>query len=60
LNGGEIMNDVFAITQKSINFFVNFFNTNKRNQNNVQRFIEQEFKPIDRNWAYEKYKNIKD
>jgi len=54
------MNDVFAITQKSINFFVNFFNINKRNQNNVQRFIEQEFKPIDRNWAYEKYKNIKD
>lgn len=47
--------NVFSITEKSINFFVNIFNYNSSRESNIKRFVEQEYRPIDRSWAYYKF-----
>jgi hypothetical protein len=50
------MSNVFGITKKSVNFFVNMFNNNKRNEDNLRKYVETEYRPIDWNWAYEQNK----
>jgi len=56
LNGGEIMN-VFSNTQKSIDFFLNMFYKHTTDEDSIRRFVEVEFKPDDRQWAFNKVKN---
>ena len=46
---------VFSITQKSINFFVNLFQV-KNNKEDIKKYVDIEYKPIDREWAYSKFK----
>lgn len=50
------MHEVFTHTKKSINFFLNCFNFRNDNESDVRRFVEVEFKPNDRQWAYEQVK----
>jgi hypothetical protein len=50
------MNEVFTHTKKSLNFFLNCFNFSTSHEDNVRRFVEVEFKPNDRQWAYEQVK----
>jgi len=47
---------VYGITQKSINFFLNLFGGNRVNETVIRKFVEVEFRPYDREWAFEKYK----
>jgi len=47
---------VFSITQKSINFFLNLFQV-KDDKEDIKQYIDTEYMPIDREWAYSKYKN---
>ena len=47
---------VFSITQKSINFLVNLFQV-KNNNEDIKQYIDTEYMPIDREWAYSKFKN---
>jgi len=48
---------VYGITQKSINFFVNLFSNNNVNENGIKRFVENEYRQDDREWAYIQFKN---
>jgi len=62
LRGGEIMN-VFGITKKSIGFLINMFDSNSIDENDINRYVEVEYRPNDRQWAKEqlkaeKYKNV--
>ena len=57
--GGETMNGVFTNTKKSIDFFLNCFSFFNCNQDPVKRYVEVEFKPNDREWAYEQIKSRK-
>ncbi len=50
------MNDVFTNTKKSIDFFLNCFSFFDSHKDHVKRFVEVEFKPYDRQWAYEQVK----
>jgi len=50
------MHEVFGITKKSIHFFVNMFNINRVDENGIRKFVEVEYKPYDREWAYEQLK----
>lgn len=59
INGGETMNGVFTNTKKSIDFFLNCLSFFNCNQDPVERYVEVEFKPNDREWAYEQIKNRK-
>jgi len=56
INGGETMNGVFTNTKKSIDFFLNCFSFLDNHEDHVKRFVEVEFKPNDRQWAYEQVK----
>ena len=51
--------NVFGITQKSISFFLNMFYQHNVNENGIRKFIEVEFQPDDRKWAYEQFKTKK-
>lgn len=51
-----VMHEVFGITQKSVNFFLNMFYNNRVDENGIARFIEVEYKPDDRQWAYQQIK----
>jgi len=53
------MNGVFTNTKKSIDFFLNCLSFFNCNQDPVKRYVEVEFKPNDREWAYEQIKNRK-
>jgi len=55
LRGGEIMN-AFGITKKSINFFVNMFNSNRIDENGINRYVEVEYRPDDWQWVKEQLK----
>ena len=48
--------NAFGITQKSISFFLNMFYKHSVNENGLRKFVEVEFKPDDRQWAYEQFK----
>ncbi len=50
------MNEVFGITKKSVNFFLNMFHFNTIDENGINRYIEVEYKPRDREWAYSQIK----
>ena len=50
------MHNVFSITQKSILFFLNLFQFKDNKHKNIKHYIEIEYKPIDREWAYTKFK----
>ena len=52
-----IMHEVFGITKKSIHFFVNMFNINRVDENGIRKFVEVEYKPRDRQWAYHQIKD---
>jgi len=51
--------NVFSITKKSINFFVDLFNGHAVDEDNIERFAEVEYKPNDRDWAFEQLKTEK-
>jgi hypothetical protein len=53
------MNGVFTNTKKSIDFFLNCLSFFNCNQDPVKRYVEVEFKPNDREWAYEQIKSRK-
>ena len=48
--------NVFGITQKSISFFLDMFYQHNDNENGIRKFVEVEYKPYDREWAFEKFK----
>ena len=48
--------NAFGITKKSINFFVNMFNSNRTDENCINRYIEVEYGPHDWKWAKEQLK----
>tara|TARA_Y100000114_G_C11608964_1_gene254149 strand:+ start:329 stop:502 length:174 start_codon:yes stop_codon:yes gene_type:complete len=48
--------NVFGITEKSVNFFVNMFDKHNIDEDNIKRFVEVEYKPNDRGWAFEQLK----
>ena len=48
--------NVFGITQKSVNFFVNMFDKHFVDEDSVKRFLEVEYRPNDRQWAEEQLK----
>jgi len=48
--------NVFGITKKSINFFVNMFNSNRIDENGINRYVEVEYKQNDWQWAKEQLK----
>ena len=48
--------NVFGITEKSVNFFVNMFDKHNIDEDNIKRFVEVEYKPNDREWAFEQLK----
>ena len=50
------MNGVFTNTKKSIDFFLNCFSFFDSHKDHVKRFVEVEFRPNDRQWAYEQVK----
>ena len=50
------MHNVFSITQKSILFFLNLFQFNNVKQDYIKQYVDTEYKPIDREWAYTKFK----
>tara|TARA_B100000519_G_C13840201_1_gene249208 strand:+ start:189 stop:392 length:204 start_codon:yes stop_codon:yes gene_type:complete len=56
LKGGEIMN-VFGITKKSINFFINMFDRNSIDENGINRFVEVEYSPNDWQWVKKQLKD---
>ena len=51
--------NVFGITQKSINFFVNMFDRLGIDEDNISRYVEVEYSPNDWQWAKEQLKNEK-
>jgi|TARA_B100000927_G_C16107997_1_gene325991 hypothetical protein len=48
--------NVFGITKESVNFFVNMFDKHNIDEDNIKRFVEVEYKPNDRGWAFEQLK----
>tara|TARA_R110002111_G_scaffold94123_1_gene146083 strand:- start:89 stop:241 length:153 start_codon:yes stop_codon:yes gene_type:complete len=48
---------VFSITQKSILFFLNLLQFSNVKQDDIKQYVDTEYKPIDREWAYSKFKN---
>ena len=44
--------NVFTITQRSINFFINICNYD----NSIENYVKTEYKPVDWQWAYKKLK----
>jgi len=55
--------NVFGITKKSIGFLINMFDSNGIDENDINRYVEVEYRPNDRQWAKEqlkaeKYKNV--
>ena len=51
--------NVFGITQKSINFFVNMFDRLGIDEDNISRYVEVEYNPNDWQWAKKQLKNEK-
>jgi hypothetical protein len=49
--------NVFSNTQKSIDFFLNMFYKHTTDEDSIKRFVEVEFRPDDRQWAFNKVKN---
>tara|TARA_R100000655_G_C2988218_1_gene192680 strand:- start:1774 stop:1947 length:174 start_codon:yes stop_codon:yes gene_type:complete len=48
--------NAFGITKKSINFFVNMFNSNRIDENCIKQYVEIEYGPNDWRWAKEQLK----
>ena len=48
--------NAFGITKKSINFFVNMFNSNRIDENGINRYVEVEYGPHDWKWAKKQLK----
>ena len=48
--------NVFGITQKSVSFFLDMFYKHNINESNIRKFVEVEYSPDDREWAYEQLK----
>lgn len=49
--------NVFGITQKSISFLLNLFYNDNNHENGIKRFVNNEYKQDDREWAYAQFKN---
>ena len=45
------------IIQKLNSIFDCFYNINKSNEDSIRRFVENEYKSDDREWAYYLFKN---
>ena len=56
MTGGYIMY-VKNIIQKLNSIFDCFYNINKSNEDSIRRFVENEYKSDDREWAYCLFKN---
>jgi len=52
INRRITMQNVFAITQKSINHFINMFSSTN---NTLEDYVRTEYKPTDWKWAYQKF-----
>ena len=52
--------NVFGITKKSISFFLGMFHHDSNNEDCVRRFVENEYRQDDREWAYIQFKNKRD
>jgi len=50
------MNGVFTNTKKSIDFFLNCFSFLTAEQDPIRRYVEVEYRPKDREWAYAQVK----
>ena len=48
--------NAFGITKKSISFFVNMFNINYVDEDNINRYVEVEYRPDDWQWVKEQLK----
>ena len=48
--------NAFGITKKSINFFVNMFNSNRIDENGINRYVEVAYRPDDWKWVKEQLK----
>ena len=48
--------NAFGITKKSINFFVNMFNSNRIDENCIKQYVKIEYGPNDWRWAKEQLK----
>jgi hypothetical protein len=48
--------NAFGITKKSISFFVNMFNINHVDEDDISRYVEVEYKPDDWEWAKGQFK----
>ena len=48
--------NAFGITKKSISFFVNMFNINYVDEDNINRYVEVEYRPDDWKWAEGQFK----
>ena len=48
--------NVFSNTQKSINFFLNMFHKYTTDEDSIRKFVEVEFRPDDRQWAFDQVK----
>jgi|TARA_R110001583_G_scaffold178497_2_gene334445 hypothetical protein len=51
--------NVFGVTKKSINFFVNMFDRHITNEDNVNRYVEVEYPQNDWEWIKDKLKDEK-
>lgn len=49
--------NVFGITQKSISFLLNLFYNDNNYENGIKRFVDNEYRQDDREWAYIQFKN---
>ena len=51
--------DDFYLAGRKLNakFFVNFFNKRVNNEDGIKRFVENEYRQDDREWAYIHFKN---
>ena len=49
--------NAFGITKKSINFFVNMFNSNSIDENGINRYVEVEYRPDDWKWVKGQFKD---
>ena len=49
--------NVFGITKKSINFFINMFDRNSIDEKVINRFVEVEYSPNDWQWVKKQLKD---
>tara|TARA_E500000318_G_scaffold80839_1_gene76044 strand:+ start:743 stop:904 length:162 start_codon:yes stop_codon:yes gene_type:complete len=49
--------NVYGITKKSISFFLSLFSHDSNYEDSIKRFVENEYRQDDREWAFSQFKN---